>query len=98
MVIRSTRSIQMRAQARRLLGSYFAAFYTGKDYLLVASGEELLRLSPQGEVMWRASELGVDGVIVTGVEEDLVSGEGEFDPPGRWRPFVVRLDSGKSVS
>jgi hypothetical protein len=57
-----------RSGSTVVLGSYFAAFYTGKDYLLVASGQELLRLAPQGEVMWRASELGVDGVIVTGVE------------------------------
>src|SRR5258708_39443913 len=32
------------------LRSYFAAFYAAKDYLLVSSGEELLRLSPQGEL------------------------------------------------
>ena len=87
----------MRTGSTVVLESYFAAFCAAKDYLLVASGVELLRLSPRGEVMWRAPKLGIDGVVVNGVEEGLVSGEGEFDPPGGWRPFVVRLDSGKSV-
>ena len=81
-----------------ILGSYFAAFYGARDYLLVASGEGLVRLSPRGEVMWRASELGVDGVLVNVIEDSLIRGEGEWDPPGGWRQFVLRLDSGELVS
>lgn len=76
------------------LGSYFGAFYAAEDYLLVASGAGLLRLSSGGEVMWRAPQLGVDGVLVKVIEDSLVKGEGEWDPPGDWRPFVLRLRLG----
>jgi hypothetical protein len=54
-------------------------------------------LSPVGEVLWKTSRLGLDGVIVKGVTEDLVSGDGEWDPTSGWKPFVVRLDSGEIV-
>lgn len=79
------------------LGTYFSHFYAAKDYLLVASAEELRRLSSSGDVMWRVRELGIDGVVVDSVQNELVQGQGEWDPPGGWKRFVVRLDSGKLV-
>jgi hypothetical protein len=88
---------QRQSSSMIILGSYFAAFCAAKECLLIASGEGLLRLSPRGEVMWRASELGIDGVLVKVIENSLVKGEGEWDPPGGWRPFVLRLDSGELV-
>src|SRR5215469_12319278 len=44
--------------------SYFGAFYAGQDYLLVASGDSRLRLSPNGKVLWGTRDLGLDGVVV----------------------------------
>ena len=80
-----------------LLGSYFGAFYATQDYLLVASGESLLRFSPDGRVLWRAPDLGLDGVVVRCVENGTIRGEGEWDPPGGWKPFALQLDSGDSI-
>jgi hypothetical protein len=81
-----------------LLGTscgYFESFYAGEDYLLVASGESLLRLLPDGKVLWRTPALGLDGVVVTSVENGIIRGEGEWDSPGGWKPFALRLDSGE---
>jgi len=75
---------------------YFGAFYAGRDYLLAASGESLLRLAPDGTTLWRRSNLGVDGVVVKSVENGLIHGEGEWEPPGSWVPFVLQLESGDS--
>jgi hypothetical protein len=77
---------------------YFGAFYPGQDYLLVASGDRLLRLAPDGRVLWSTPNLGLDGVDVKSVENGLVQGEGEWDIPGGWKPFVLRLDSGELVA
>jgi hypothetical protein len=74
---------------------YFGAFYAGQDYLLVASGERLLRLAPDGEILWNTPNLGLDGVNVKSVENGLVQGEGEWDPPSNGKAFVLRLDSGE---
>jgi hypothetical protein len=78
--------------------SYFGAFYATPDYLLAASGESLLRLAPDGSVLWTAPGLGLDGVVVHSVEGGIIHGSGEWDPPGGWRPFAVRLDSGEAVA
>jgi hypothetical protein len=83
-----------------LLGSgcaYFGAFYATQDYLLVACGDSLQRLSPDGTILWRAPDLGLDGVVVTSVENGIIRGEGEWDPPGSWKGFALRLDSGDSI-
>jgi hypothetical protein len=77
--------------------SCFNAFYSGQDYLLVASGESLIRLAPDGSVLWAASNLALDGVTVKSVENGLVRGQGEWNPPGGWKPFALRLDSGELV-
>jgi hypothetical protein len=76
-----------------LLG-YFGHFYASQDYLLVASGECLLRLAPDGTILWQTPNLGLDGVVVNSVEKGVIRGEGEWNPPGGWRPFALRLDSG----
>jgi hypothetical protein len=79
------------------LGSYFAKFYATQEYLLIASGLGLLRFSPSGEVLWKTSGLALDGVVVKRVDENRVTGEGEWDPPSGWKPFVLRLDSGDRI-
>jgi hypothetical protein len=76
---------------------YFGHFYAGKDYLLVASGDSLFRLSSDGKVLWSASNLGLDGVVVTSVQNETIQGDGEWDPPGGWKPFRLRLDSDKQI-
>jgi hypothetical protein len=78
--------------------AYFSAFHAGPEYLLVVSGEGVLRLDPDGEVLWKASDLAIDGVTVESIEGGLIKGSGDWDPPGGYRPFVIRLDSGESVS
>jgi hypothetical protein len=77
---------------------YFSHFYAGQDYLLAASGESLLRLAPDGKVFWSTPNLGIDGVVVKSVENGLIQGEGEWDPPGGWKPFALRLDSGELLA
>ena len=79
------------------LGSYFADFYWSQEYLLAATGCSLLRFSPTGDVLWKASSLALDGVWVKEVDRGLVRGEGEWDPPNGARPFVLQLESGRQV-
>lgn len=77
---------------------YFGAFYSGTNYLLVATAECLIRLSPDGRVQWKTPNLGLDGVVVTSVENGKIHGEGEWNPPGAWKPFAMRLDSGELIT
>lgn len=77
------------------LGSYFGSFHAGNDYLLAASAERLFRVGQTGELVWTTLPLGLDGVLVHGVEAGVITGSGEWDPPGGWKPFNVDLSTGQ---
>jgi hypothetical protein len=77
------------------LGTYFGHFYPGDDYLLIASARQLFRLATDGTAAWVSDWLGIDGVIVHHVKDGVIEGSGEWDPPGGWRPFRLRLGSGE---
>jgi hypothetical protein len=77
------------------LGSYFGHLYAGDGYLLAVSAERLFRIGANGAVAWASGPLGIDGVVVNRVANGVIEGEGDWDPPGGWRPFRLRLDSGE---
>lgn len=80
------------------LERYFAAFYSREDYLLAASADALLRMTADGKVLWKTRGLGLDGVTINRVGNGCVEDQGEWDPPGGWRPFKLQLESGKVVA
>lgn len=88
-------SIDDRSVATIELGSYFGHIYLHRDFLLLASGERLFRLQPDRSVLWKSPPLGIDGVVVREVGPVDILGEGEWDPPGGWRPFAVSIADGK---
>jgi hypothetical protein len=76
---------------------YFGGLYPFDDRLLIASASELICLDPEGGQVWRRDNLGIDGVVVNDVSAGIVTGEGEWDPPGGWRPFRLSLATGEPV-
>ena len=76
------------------LGGYFGHLSAGDGYLLAASAERLFRIGADGVLLWSSGPVGLDGVVVNRVEDGMVEGEGEWDPPGGWRRFRLRLDTG----
>jgi hypothetical protein len=80
------------------LDSYFGHFYPGDEWLIIASGCRLLRIGSTGSIEWKTEYLGLDGVIVDTIEDNLIKGQGEWDPPEGWRPFQVRLDTGENIA
>ena len=79
------------------LGCYFDEFVAGDDYLLITSGQGIVRLAPDGAIVWRNDELGLDGVLIFDIEGDVIDGQGEWDPPGGWREFLVSLETGDTL-
>jgi hypothetical protein len=76
------------------LGSYFCSLYISKNYLLIISAERLFRVDTDGSVKWSTQQLGIDGVIVDSVEDGVIQGRGQWNPPNGWQPFRLRLSSG----
>jgi hypothetical protein len=79
------------------LDSYFGHFYPGANWLIIASGERLRLIDPSGSLAWKTEMLGLDGVIIDSIEDSFIRGQGEWDPPGGWQPFQVRLDTGEKI-
>ena len=79
------------------LGSYFGHLYPCSGYLLIASGERLWCIDHDGSLQWGSDMLGIDGVVVNGIADGIISGDGEWDPPGGWRPFSIHYESGKKA-
>jgi hypothetical protein len=84
-----------RAVSSLDLGGHFGHLYPAGGCLLVTSAERLFRVEPGGALAWVSRPVGLDGVVVVRVRGGVVEGKGEWDPPGGWRPFRLRLDSGE---
>lgn len=74
--------------------SYFDDLHPYDDFLLVATGCGLMRFDPDGRLAWRTGGLGIDGVTVGTCVDGRITGDGEWDPPGGWRPYEVDLETG----
>jgi hypothetical protein len=79
------------------MDGYFGHLYRLDSGVLAASATKLYRLDANGNVLWESEELGVDGVIVDRVVDGIIYGDGEWDPPGGWKEFQVRLENGRTV-
>jgi hypothetical protein len=78
------------------LNGYFSQFHCGDEWLLAASATDIVRLDRGGRMVWCSEALGIDGVIIQAVADGIISGEGEWDPPGGWIPFRISLRNGSS--
>ncbi|GHO84398.1 hypothetical protein [Dictyobacter formicarum] len=83
-------SLETQLHHSHLLSGYFGHFYPLEETLLVASVSDLLCFDAQAQLQWIAERLGIDGVVITRVAGNIIYGEGEWDPPGRWRPLLTR--------
>jgi hypothetical protein len=69
--------------------------YPAEQFLLIALASHLHRVDTAGLLQWTSECLGMDGVIVDEIAENLITGQGEWNPPGGWKPFQVNVHTGK---
>ena len=88
---------QSNSVIRHDLGTYFGYIHAG-DALLIASAESVVRVHPDGAIAWTSEPVGLDGVTFSNVDAEFIDGDGEWDPPGGWNSFRLRLTDGSIVS
>ena len=76
---------------------YFSGFWPTDEILLAVSGRGLVRIEPDGSVRWRNDNLGLDGIDVKSVSAGAITGLGDWDPPGGWKPFEIDTDTGAAL-
>jgi hypothetical protein len=94
-----------QAIAPYLLDGYFGEMYETSDIddpdpnfsILATSASEVLAFSKTGELLWKQSCLGVDGIVLHRISDGHLIGSGEWDPPGGWLKFVLNLASGAVI-
>jgi len=67
--------------------------YQANDCFIIASAERLFRVEPSGSLKWSSKKIGIDGVVVDCVQDGIIHGQGEWDPPEGWKPFQIHLES-----
>lgn len=77
------------------LGEAFTHLYEDEACLLVTTDARVWRFDGFEGAVWTSPQVGLDGVLVLSVTGGQVLGEGEWDPPGGWRPFALDLASGE---
>lgn len=77
---------------------YFGHLYPTDDHLLIADASRLICINERGKRLWESSSLGIDGVVVDDVRDGIIIGQGEWDPPGGWKPFRRELATGEPAA
>lgn len=80
------------------MNGYFGQIYCVENGFLVCSASNVICIDSNGNVKWICNNLGVDGVIIEEIKEEIVIGSGEWDPPGGWRQFKIFLKTGEIIS
>lgn len=86
--------IQSNLHLEVKLGSYFGSLWLGEALLLAASAEHVYCIDRDGALCWRSPQLGIDGVVMLEVANEVLHGRGEWDPPGGWKDFMLSLKDG----
>lgn len=86
--------VQSKLHFEFKLGSYFGSLWLGEALLLAASAEHVYCIDSNGVLCWRSPQLGIDGVVMLEVANQVLHGRGEWDPPGGWKDFMLSLKDG----
>lgn len=95
----------LRQVRRYPLHGYFGHLYDAGDLehldshvsVLATSASEVFAFDRTGDLIWKQSDLGIDGVVLLRANAGRIDGEGEWDPPGGWRPFSLSSKNGSII-
>jgi hypothetical protein len=79
------------------MSGYFGYTYLDNELLYIADARYIYCINKSGEIIWQSTDLGIDGVIINQIDETKIYGEGEWDPPGGWKEFILEKQKGTSL-
>ena len=87
-------NLQNQQIIKQKLDGYFASVYLIDVKIMDCSASEIFCFHQSAQLLWRTENLGIDGVIIQEVKENVIIGRGEFDPPDTWLEFKLDIDTG----
>ena len=76
------------------LNGYFGHLYIHEDNFYVAHAYGIYCMDKNGNIKWNNNNLGIDGVLIFDFYSDIITGTGEWDPPGGWIDFILDKETG----
>jgi hypothetical protein len=76
----------------------FAHLYPTDGCLLITTLSDVWCYSTEAQVLWRARDLGTDGVEITTVQDNLLQGKGYTYGEPRVIPFALSLQTGVELA
>lgn len=80
------------------MDGYFSKLYFDFDSFYVSSASSIYRVTKNGSIVWINTNLGIDGVLINRFDNGKIFGSGEWDPPGRWRDFILNKVDGSLIN
>lgn len=77
---------------------YFGYLYYNNDTFYVADASKILSIMRDGTIIWQSDVVGFDGVVIDKFTDDNIYGQGEYDPPGGWKDFILDIKTGKTLT
>ncbi len=77
---------------------YFGSVFPTNDSLLITSASRVICVNDHGTAVWNSGVVGIDGVVIDDVQDGIINGRGEWDPPGGWKPFRLSMESGRPAA
>ena len=76
---------------------YFGHLYINENLFYVTGSGSIYCIDEKGNLIWKNSSLGVDGILIEVFNENRIYGSGECDPPGGWQDFVLDKATGELI-
>lgn len=73
---------------------YFGYFVEGKECVYILGCENVIAINKDNSIIWKSDYIAVDGIVLNGIEDDVMSVSCEMDPPGGWVDREIDLLTG----
>lgn len=77
---------------------YFGHLYINENLFYVTGAESVYCIDVKGNLIWKNSSLGLDGILVDSFSENRIYGSCECDPPDGWQDFVLDIATGELIN
>jgi len=77
---------------------YFGSFERYLNHIYICDSQSIACIREDGELIWENKDLGIDGVIISSIDDEIIGGKGEWDPSGGWKDFKIRTQTGLKVN